>query len=103
LWRRFCETVTSGAAFLAEFPKAQVLYAWLKAFDRDVDWHLEAATRIASQGDGKEFALACGFLKEVGVTNLGKPNVHIKEVFSQIGLSWSKDNVEEFRAIGQIA
>jgi hypothetical protein len=103
LWRRFCGTVTSGAAFLAQFPDAHAFYAWVEPFDLDEDRRIEVATKIARQIDGIGFALACDFLKEVGFTNFSKPDVHIKEIVSQLELSWSKDDVEVFRAVGRVA
>ena len=103
LWRRFCGTVTSGAVFLAEFPDAQAFYAWVEPFDRNEDRRIEVATKIARQIDGIGFALACDFLKEVGFTNFSKPDVHIKEIFSQLGLSQSKDDVEVFKAVSRMA
>ena len=72
-------------------------------FDRNEDRRIEVATKIARQIDGIGFALACDFLKEVGFTNFSKPDVHIKEIFSQLGLSGSKDDVEVFKAVGRIA
>jgi len=103
LWRRFCGTVTSGAAFLAEFPGAQAFYEWVEPFDQYEDRRIELATIIASQIDGIGFALACDFLKEVGFTNFSKPDVHIKEIFSQLGLSATKNDIEVFKAVGRIA
>ncbi|MEO8287352.1 MAG: hypothetical protein ABI670_13080 [Chloroflexota bacterium] len=103
LWRRFCGTVTSGAAFLAEFPDAQAFYGWVGPFDRDEDGRVQIATEVARQIDGIGFALACDFLREVGFTNFSKPDVHIKEIFSQLGLSGSKDDIEVFKAVGRVA
>jgi hypothetical protein len=103
LWRRFCGTVTSGAAFLAQFPDAQAFYAWVEPFDLDEDGRIEVATKIARQIDGIGFALACDFLKEVGFANFSKPDVHIKEIFLQLGLSRSKDDVDVFKAVGRVA
>lgn len=103
LWRRFCGTVTSGAALLAQFPDAQAFYEWVEPFDLHEDGRLEIANQIAGQIDGIGFALACDFLKEVGFTNFSKPDVHIKEIFSQLELSQSKDDVEVFKAVGRIA
>ena len=103
LWRRFCGTVTSGAAFLGQFPNPQAFYGWVEPFDVDEDGRVQVATTIAQQIDGIGFALACDFLKEVGFTSFSKPDVHIKEIFSQLGLSQSKDDVEVFRAVGRIA
>jgi hypothetical protein len=103
LWRRFCGTITSGAAFLAEFPDAQAFCAWVEPFDVDEDGRIEVATKIARQIDGIGFALTCDFLKEVGFTNFSKPDVHLKEIFSQLGLRRSKDDIEVFKAVGRVA
>jgi len=103
LWRRYCGTITSGAAFLAQFPDAQAFFKWVEPFDLDEESRIEVATKIARQIDGIGFALACDFLKEVGFTNFSKPDVHIKEIFSQLGLSHSKDDIEVFRAVSRIA
>ena len=103
LWRRFCGTVTSGAAFLAGFPDAQAFYTWVEPFDMDEDRRIEVATRIARQIDGIGFALACDFLREIGFTSFSKPDVHIKEIFSQLALSATKDDIEVFRAVGRVA
>jgi hypothetical protein len=103
LWRRFCGTVTSGAAFLTEFPDAHAFYAWVEPFDANEQGRVQIATMIARQVDGIGFALACDFLKEVGFTNFSKPDVHIKEIFWQLGLSARKDDVEVFKSVGRIA
>lgn len=103
LWKRFCGTVTSGAAFLAQFSDAQAFYGWVEPFDVDEDGRIEVATKIARQIDGIGFALACDFLKEIGFTNFSKPDTHIKEIFFQLGLSQSKEDVKVFRAVGRVA
>jgi hypothetical protein len=103
LWRRYCGTITSGAAFLAHFPDAQAYYNWVEPLDFDEDRRIEAAGEIARQVDGIGFALACDFLKELGFTNFSKPDVHIKEIFSQLELSRSNDDIEVFKAVGRVA
>jgi hypothetical protein len=103
LWRRFCGTSTSGAAFLARFADAQAFYAWAEPFDAGEQSRVQIATEIARQIDGIGFALACDFLKEVGFTNFSKPDVHIKQIFSQLGLSRTTDDIEVFKAVGRIA
>jgi hypothetical protein len=103
LWRRFCGTITSGAAFLAQFLDAQAFYAWVEPFDLHEDGRVQIATDIARQVDGIGFALACAFLMQVGFTNFSKPDVHIKEIFVQLELSRTKDDVEVFKAVGRIA
>lgn len=103
LWKRFCGTITSGAAFLSQFPDAQAFYRWAEPFDADEEGRVQLATMIARQVDGIGFALACDFLKETGFTTFSKPDVHIKEIFAQLGLSRSKDDIEVFKAVGRVA
>lgn len=103
LWRRFCGTISSGASFLAEFPDERAFYAWVEPFDLNEEGRVQIAGEIARQVDGVGFALACDFLREVGFTNFCKPDVHIKEIFSQLGLSQSKEDVEVFKAVGRVA
>lgn len=103
LWKRFCGTITSGAAFLAEFPDAQAFYAWVEPFNVDEDSRIEVAIRIARRINGIGFALACDFLKEVGFSHFSKPDVHIKEIFSQLGLSATTGDVEVFKAVDRVA
>jgi hypothetical protein len=103
LWKRFCTSVTSGAAFLAQFPDVQAFYKWAEPCDADEDGRVQLAKMIAQQVDGIGFALACDFLKEIGFTNFSKPDVHIKEIFSRLGLSATRDDVEVFKAVGRVA
>ncbi|MBF6615088.1 MAG: hypothetical protein IVW55_18465, partial [Chloroflexi bacterium] len=102
LWKRFCGTVTSGAAFLAQFPDAQAFYKWVEPFDMDEDGRIAVATNMARQIDGIGFALACDLLRGVGFANFSKPDVHIKEIFSVLGLSATKDDIVVFKAVGRV-
>lgn len=45
---------------------------------------------LAAEIDGIGYPLACDFLKELGFINYGKPDVHIIDIFSGIGLCDSK-------------
>jgi hypothetical protein len=51
LWRRFCRTVTSGAAILAQFPDAHAFYAWVEPLDVPEEGRVQIATEIARQID----------------------------------------------------
>jgi hypothetical protein len=103
LWRRFCGTIISGASFLAEFPDERAFYAWVEPFDLNEEGRVQITGEIARQVDGVGFALASDFLREVGFTNFSKPDVHIKEIFSELGLSATKDDIEMFKAVGRVA
>jgi thermostable 8-oxoguanine DNA glycosylase len=41
---------------------------------------------IQSKIEGIGYALACDFLKELGYTSYGKPDVHVKEIFVGLNL-----------------
>jgi thermostable 8-oxoguanine DNA glycosylase len=51
---------------------------------------------------GYGFSLACDFLKELGFTNYVKPDVHLIDIFSGVGLS-SKHVLDIFQTASQIA
>jgi hypothetical protein len=51
---------------------------------------------------GYGFSLACDFLKELGFTNYVKPDVHLIDIFSGVGLS-SKHVLDVFQTASQIA
>lgn len=53
---------------------------------------------ISQKISGVGFALACDTLKELGFTNYPKPDVHLMDVFSALGLS-DNDPVSTFEAI----
>lgn len=66
LWPRFCKTITSGAAFLAQFDAVSVFYDWVDSFDQDVESRLSLIEQLSDMVDGFGFALACDFIKELG-------------------------------------
>lgn len=51
---------------------------------------------------GYGFALACDFLKEVGFTDYGKPDVHIKDIFKHFGIIEKRSDYEAFKMIAEI-
>ncbi len=50
------------------------------------------------------FPLACDFLKELGYLNYGKPDVHIRDIFSATGLlSEKSSNYQVLKAITRVS
>lgn len=104
LWPLYCKTIVSGAAFLSQFESANDLYKWLDVFYSDDRIRPALPLLLSLEIKGIGFPLACDFLKEIGYTEFGKPDVHIKDIFKGIGLVDQKaDNYEVYKAIVRVA
>jgi len=103
LWPRFCKTITSGAAFLAQFRGASDFYKWVDSFDRDDMTRPALPMLLSYEIDGLGFPLACDFIKGLGYINFGKPDVHLKKIFTALDLSSSEQDYRIFKAIVRVA
>jgi hypothetical protein len=102
-WPLFCRSITSGARFLSQFSTADDFYTWADFFDQDERARLALPMLLDHEIAGFGFALACDFVKELGYTNFGKPDVHIKRIFLALGLCTSGSDYEVFKAIVRVA
>jgi hypothetical protein len=102
-WPAYCRSVLSGAAFLARFRDGEDFHAWAAFFDRDDRARPALPALLSHEIRGFGFALACDFLKELGYHNFGKPDVHLKVIFSELGLAESDDPYTVFKAITRLA
>jgi hypothetical protein len=104
IWPAYCRSILTGAAFLAQFSNADDFYAWVDVFDRDERLRPALPMLLSYEIDGFGFPLACDFLKELGYFNFGKPDVHVKFIFTGLGLMPPQaSNYEVFKAILLIA
>jgi len=103
MWRKFCRSVLDGARFLSQFDSAKDFYAWCNSFDQDSNTRIDLPISISKQVYGIGFALACDFVKELGYLNFGKPDVHIKDIFSALDLCRDEDDLEVFKALQRVA
>lgn len=103
LWPKFCETILSTATFLSKFKNIEDLSEWFKFFDEDFRSRVALPMILEHEIKGIGFALACDFLKEIGYTGFGKPDVHIKEIFKELGISDSVDDYSVFNDIVSFA
>lgn len=86
IWPRYCETILSAASFLSQYSSAGDFYNWCDGFVKDQLARLALPLLLDKEISGFGFALACEFLKEIGYSGYGKPDVHIKDIFKGIGL-----------------
>lgn len=59
---------------------------------------------LESEIEGIGFALACDFLKELGYYNFGKPDIHIRDIFTELELCpRGASDVAVFKSIVRIS
>jgi hypothetical protein len=102
-WPAYCRAILSGAAFLAQFRNGADFHDWVAFFDQDDRARPALPALLSHELDGFGFALACDFLKELGYHNFGKPDVHLKVIFSGLGLAESNDDYTVFKAITRLS
>ena len=71
---------------------------FVSRFNYNISTRMALPLLISTKTSGIGFALACGTLKELGFTNYPKPDVHMLDVFSALGLS-VHEPISTFEAI----
>ena len=99
IWPKYCQTIISAARFLSQFPKSDEFYQWVEFFDQDDRARPALPMILSNEIQGIGFALACDFLKELGYTSFPKPDVHIKDIFTQLDLVGSREDYQVFKAV----
>lgn len=103
LWPRFCKAVVSGAKFLNQFNSATDFYKWADIFDQDDRARPALPMLLSYEIDGIGFPLACDFIKELGYSHFGKPDVHLKKIFVALGLCLTEDDYQVFKTVLRVA
>ena len=101
-WYRWSCSVCDSARFLSSFSDTQSFDLFVRKFDSDLNTRVSLPLLIQKSIRGIGFALSCDLLKELGYTNYIKPDVHIMDVFSSLGLC-ERDPVETFKAASKMA
>ena len=101
-WYKWSQSAIGAAKFLSDFTDAEDFRQFVKCFDYNTPTRMALPMLISSKIKGIGFALACDFLKELGYLNYPKPDVHLIDVFSAIGLT-EKDPVKVFEEIIRMA
>lgn len=103
-WPTYCRSILSAARFITQFASADDFYQWVGLFDGDDRSRAGLPLVIQQEVYGIGFALACDFLKELGYVNYAKPDVHIWDLFTGLGLSdGAASDYELLRAIVRVA
>ena len=104
IWPRYCQTILSGARFMAQFDTADEFYEWVGLFDQDDRARPALPMLLGCEIDGLGFALACNLLKELGYVDFAKPDVHVKDIFEGLDLCSPKaKDFQVFKAVVRVA
>lgn len=109
VWPIYCQSVIDSAYFLTEFENAKSFYKWAEFFANNEKAKPALPILISIEISGIGFPLACDFLKEIGFSNFGKPDVHLKDIFKELNLinpnekSIIKQDYQTMKLIDKIA
>lgn len=109
LWPQFCQSVIDSAHFLKQFETAEKFYEWADFFANDPKAKPALPLMITIEITGIGFPLACDILKELGYMEYGKPDVHLKDIFTALNIidpyekSTIKQDYQTLKAIDRIA
>ena len=101
-WYKWSQSAIEAARFLSDFKDAEDFRQFVKCFDYNTPTRMALPMLISSKIKGIGFALACDFLKEIGYLSYPKSDVHLIDVFSEIGLT-NRAPVEVFEEIIRMA
>ena len=97
-WYKWSKSVIDSSKFISDFRDVGDFVRFVELFNYNVSTRMALPLLISQKISGIGFALACDLLKELGFTDYPKPDVHLKEVFSALGLA-EKNNLSTFEAI----
>jgi hypothetical protein len=101
-WYKWSRSIIDAAKFMSEFEDVEDFRMFVDRFSYNLPTRMALPLLIEKKISGIGFALACDSLKELGYLDYPKPDVHIKEVFHQIGVA-EKDDIAVFEIIDKMA
>lgn len=101
-WVIFCKGSISGAEYLAKFDTLEDFLQYVTDFDEKPTTRQALPFLMGHEIFGYGFSLACDFLKELGFSNYAKPDTHLIDIFSGLGVS-SRSSLDVFRTVSLMA
>ena len=90
-WYKWSKSIIDSANFIKNFKDVKDFKHFVSLYDYNTITRMSLPLLISSKISGIGFSLACDFLKELGYLNYPKPDVHIVDIFTSLGLS--DDNI----------
>lgn len=101
-WHKWSQSIVDVAKFVSEFEDTDDFKHFINLFEYNLPTRMALPLLISTKISGIGFALACDCLKELGYSQYPKPDVHLSQVMSSIGMC-SKDKISTFEAIVRMA
>lgn len=101
-WPKYSKAVLSGSKFLSQFDTFDEFDHFVKLFTENEITSVALPLLLSKEIFGMEFALGCDFLKEIGYSQYPKPDVHLKIIFSELGLA-EDDTLDCYKAVIRMA
>jgi len=87
-----------------QFSSASDFFGWVDFFDQDDIARASLPMLLSREIEGFGFALSCDFLKEMGYVNFPKADVHLRDIFTSLGLCKDKPgDYQLFKAVIRVA
>jgi hypothetical protein len=86
LWPQFCRSVIDSAHFLNQFKNANEFYIWANSLLENNKFKPALPLIISLEIRGFGLPLTCDVLKEIGYSEFGKPDIHLKDIFKALNL-----------------
>lgn len=106
-WYKFAEGIVAGAKKLKTYTYGEFESKFdikLPELDKSCEAQICAIEAFYKDIPNIGFELTCDFLKELGFEQYGKPDVHIRNIFFNLGLTNKiKDDKQAFKKIQEIA
>jgi len=101
-WVIFCKACLSAAKYLTRFETLADFLRYVQDFDTNPNTRPALPLLIGHEVFGVKFALACDFLKEIGFSNYSKPDTHLTDIFTGLGLCEGAP-LDVFRAVTEMS
>lgn len=85
-WYKFSRSIITAAEFMSQFEDINDFRRFVECFSYNDLTKVSLPMLMEHELSGLGFALCCDFLKELGYYDYCKPDVHMIDVFSEIGL-----------------
>lgn len=101
-WVKYSRAVLSASRFMSQFEDAKKFEDFVDVFFQEELTMVALPLLLSKEIYGLGFAIGCDFLKEIGYGQYPKPDVHLIDIFSALGLS-SRDELDCYKAIVRMA
>lgn len=86
-WVKYSKAVLSACKFISQFKDVDDFDHFVNLFSYNESTSAALPMLLSKEIYGLGFALGCDFLKELGYNQYPKPDIHLIDVFSELGLS----------------